>query len=244
MDEVKEESFFGIDQLDNITLGRITPGCMGLFHGPTGCGKSSVLYHFLFHGASMNNDVCLISNEPPGRMSGHMSAFKRYQPNWLKDGYISILNIHDLMGLIGSDLEDPGPDDVYLFMDLLLQVVHHLDVKRLVIDPVNPLLDLLEEWNKVHFMQRLKGKLMDMGVTMMMALDTGIPLEEMSLSVLEPGLFDIIVGFTKDRGTSIMMNTLRVERWKGSPHANNTYVIDISREGVLLVPRISSMEVK
>ncbi|MGA1866135.1 MAG: RAD55 family ATPase [Thermoplasmatota archaeon] len=244
MDKMEEENCFGIDQLDNITLGRMVPGSFGLFYGPTGCGKSSMLYHFLFQGASMDNDVCLISNEPPGRLSGHMSTFKRHQPNWLKDGYIAILNVHDLMGLIGSDLEDSGPDDVDLFLDLLLQVVQHLDAKRLVIDPVNPILYLLEEWNKVHFMQRLKGKLIEKGVTTLMALDTSISLEERSMSVLEPYLFDIIVGFRKDRETPITMNTLTVERWKGAPHANNTYVIDISREGILLVPRILSMEVK
>ncbi|MBN1390120.1 MAG: hypothetical protein JXA22_05705 [Candidatus Thermoplasmatota archaeon] len=244
MDEVNRDSCFGVEQLDNITLGRLLPGTMGLFYGPAGCGKSSMLYHFLFQGASLTNDVCLISNEPPGRLSSHISSFKTHQPNWLKDGYISIFNIQDLMGLIGLDLESSGPDDVDLFFSLLVQIIKHLDAKRLVIDPVNPILDLLEKWNKLFFMQKLKGKLMEMGVSTFIALDTGSSLEEMKVPTMQHQIFDIIVGFRKEREPPVIMNTLTIERWKGSPHARNTYVIDISKEGVFLVPRIKPLEVK
>jgi hypothetical protein len=37
---------------------------------------------------------------------------------------------------------------------------------------------------------------------------------------------------------------MTIERWKGAPHAKNTYVVDVSKEGVFLVPRIKPLEVK
>ncbi|MGA1792433.1 MAG: RAD55 family ATPase [Thermoplasmatota archaeon] len=238
------ESCFGVDQLDNITLGKILPGSLGLFHGPAGCGKSSMLYHFLFQGAGMNNNVCFITNEPPDRISSHMSSFRTFQSNWLKDGYISIFNIQDLMGLIGMDLENTGPQDVDLFFDLLVQVVQHLDAKRLVIDPVNPLLEILEDWNKVFFLQRLKGKLVELGVSTFMAMDTNLPLHEMDLRCMEPYNFNIIIGFKKEKEPPVILNTMTIERWKGTSHAKNTYVIEVSKDGVFLVPRIKPLEVR
>ena len=244
MDEKEGESCFGVDQLDNITLGTVIPGSMGLFHGPAGCGKSSMLYHFLFQGARLNDNVCLITNEPPGRMSNHISSFKTHQANWLKDGYISIFNIQDLMGLIGIHIEEAGPEDIDLLFDLIIQVVELLDAKRLVIDPINPILYLLDMWDKTFFFQRLKGKLLELGITTFIGLDTNEPIEEMDLIAMEPFNFDMIVSFRKEEEPPITLNTMKIERWKGSPHAKNTYVVDVSKEGVFLVPRIKPLEVK
>ncbi len=244
MDGKEGESCFGVDQLDNITLGTIVPGSLGLFYGPAGCGKSSMLYHFLFQGARTNDNVCLITNEPPGRLSTHISSFNTHQANWLKDGYISIFNIQDLMGLIGVQIEDVGPEDVDLLFDLIIQVVEHLDAKRLVIDPINPILHLLDIWDKPFFIQRLKGKLQEMGITTFLALDTNLPLEEMDLSTLEPYNFNMIISFRKEEEPPITLNTLKIDRWKGTAHAKNTYVVDVSKEGVFLVPRIKPLEVK
>jgi KaiC/GvpD/RAD55 family RecA-like ATPase len=244
MDAKEEESCFGVDQLDNISLGNMLPGSLGLFYGPAGCGKSSMLYHFLFQGAKLNDNVCLISNEPPGRLAGHISSFTTHQANWLKDGYITIFNIQDLLGLVGVHFEDAGPDDLDLLLDLIVQVVEHLDAKRLVIDPINPILHLLEAWEKVFFIQRLKGKLLEMGVTTFIAMDTNLPLPEMDLTCMEPLNFNVIFSFRKEEEPPITLNTLTIERWKGTSHAKNTYVVDISNDGVFLVPRIKPLEVK
>jgi KaiC/GvpD/RAD55 family RecA-like ATPase len=244
MDGKEGESCFGVEQLDNISLGNILPGSLGLFYGPAGCGKSSMLYHFLFQGAKLNNNVCLISNEPPGRLSNHISSFKTHKANWLKDGYITVFSIQDLMGLIGINFEEAGPDDIDLLFDLIVQVVEHLDAKRLVIDPINPILHLLESWDKVFFFQRLKGKMQEMGVSTFIALDTNLPLPEMDLTCMEPMNFNMIIAFRKEEEPPITLNTMMIERWKGASHARNTYVVDISTDGVFLVPRIKPLEVK
>jgi KaiC/GvpD/RAD55 family RecA-like ATPase len=244
MDEKEGECCFGVDQLDNITLGTISPGSLGLFYGPAGSGKSSMLYHFLFQGAKQSDNVCLITNEPPGRLSNHISSFKTHQANWLKDGYITVFNIQDLAGLIGVHFEEAGPDDVDLLFDLIIQVIELLDAKRLVIDPINPILHLLEMWDKVFFIQRLKGVLLKKGISTFIALDTNLPLEEMDLSCMEPMNFNTIVSFRKEEEPPITLNTMTIERMKGAPHAKNTYVVDVSKEGVFLVPRIKPLEVK
>jgi KaiC/GvpD/RAD55 family RecA-like ATPase len=244
MDAKEGESWFGVDQLDNITLGKMAPGSLGIFNGPVGTGKSSMLYHLLFEGAKRNENVCLITNEPPGRIANHISSFNTHQPKWLKDGYISVFNAQDLMGLIGVDFSNAGPDEVDLFLDLIVQMVTHLDAKRLVIDPFNPVLDLLELWEKQFFIQGLKGKMSDMGVTTFIAMDSKGTIEELGSLCLQPYIFDMIVQFEKEKDPPVTMNTMTIQRWKGSAHARNTYVIDVSKDGVILVPRIKPLEVR
>ncbi len=244
MDIKDEEGCFGVEQLDNITLGSMEPGSFGLFTGPTGTGKSSMLYHFLFQGAKAGDNVCLISNEAPANLATRISSFKTHEAKWIKDGYISIFNITDLISLIGTNLDEAGPDEVDLLHDLIVQVVDLLDAKRLVIDPFNPILDLLETWDKIHFLQRLKNRLVKLGVTTFIGVDSMKNFEDLDMECYEPYLFDIIIKFLKEKEPPITMNTLTIERWRSSPHSKNSYVIDVSKEGVILVPRIKPLEVR
>ncbi|MEA3559236.1 MAG: ATPase domain-containing protein [Candidatus Thermoplasmatota archaeon] len=244
MDVNEGEINFGITQLDNLSLGSLKPGSMGLFYGNVGTGKSSFLAHFLFKGADMDSNVCLLTNEPPGRIATRISSFETCRPNWLKDGYISIFSIRDLAGLIGVDLDRPSSNDIDLFLDLILQSLDHLDAKRLVIDPFNPLLRILDDKEKTFFLQKLKDGLQTMGVTAFLGLDMENGLSSLDSKCLEPNLFDAIIRFSKEKEPPVTLNTFTIERWKGSPHAMNTYVIDVSNDGIILIPRIKPLEVR
>ncbi|MFW3145648.1 MAG: RAD55 family ATPase [Thermoplasmatota archaeon] len=239
-----EEIGFGIIQLDNISLGEIRAGSMGLCYGPPGCGKSSMLAQFLFQGAGRGNNVCLMTNEPPARTSSFLNGFKGCNSSWLKDGYITVLSLKNMTGLIGVDFEDCSGEDLDLLLDLMVQSLEHLDARRLVIDPFNPLLMLLNKNEKVFFMHRLKGHLARMGVAAFFCFDIEEEACSSGSACLELGLFDIIVKFAREKEPPTTMNTLTIERWKGAPHARNTYVIDVSEQGIVLVPRIKPLEVR
>lgn len=244
MVEKGEEIGFGVTQLDNVSLGEIRTGSMGFFYGPPGCGKSSVLAQFLFQGAERGNNVSLITNEPPARTASFLNGFKGCKAKWLKDGYITVLSIKDMTGLIGVDFEESNGEDLDLLLDLLVQSLEHLDAGRLVVDPFNPLLMMLNKNEKIFFMHRLKGHLARIGVTAFFCLDTMDETSPSQSACLEMGLFDIIIKFAKEKEPHTTMNTLTIERWKGAPHARNTYVIDVSDQGILLVPRIKPLEVR
>jgi KaiC/GvpD/RAD55 family RecA-like ATPase len=244
MDEKEWEGSFGVSQFDNATMGIMPPGTIGLFYGPPGAGKSSVLNHFLFQGARNGSNVCLITCEPPSSVASRITQFAGCNQQWLRDGYISILNIYDLVDLVGIKLGEMEEDDADLLYDLVVQVVNHLDVKRLVIDPVNPLLRSLESCGMMNFFQTLKGDLSKKGVICLLGYDTsreGGDWEQNPLSVYS---LDIVVRFRKEREPPLVLNTLTIERWRSSSHARIAYVVDISDEGVVLVPRIKPLEVR
>ena len=48
MDGKEDDGSFGVSQLDNISMGKIRPGTLGLLYGQPGTGKSSLLSYFLF----------------------------------------------------------------------------------------------------------------------------------------------------------------------------------------------------
>ena len=153
MFEVDGESTFGVKQLDNITLGSLRNGQMGLIYGPAGSGKTSLAAHFLFRGASSNMNVCLLTTETTSRMANKMSGFKAFDPKWLREGYLSIFRIQDLTDLVGVRFKDIGPDDLDIMYDLILQTLDDMDIKRFIIDPAGPLLQILSRWEKEDFFQ-------------------------------------------------------------------------------------------
>jgi len=243
--DLKDGGFsFGVRQLDNIVLGTLKPGSLGMFHGPSGTGKSSMLFHFLFEGAAANQNVALVTAAPPLRVTQSISHFQSFEPSWIKDGYISIFNISDLLDLVGLEYGRLEGHDVAIVSDIFRSILDHLDIKRLVIDPFNPLLVLLKGEDLYDFLIRLKEELTTRDVIGMIALDTSFDEKDRWPEGLETHLMDTIVGFQREKEPTMVMNTLTIERWRGTPHAKNSYVIDISDEGVVLVPKIRPLEVR
>lgn len=235
---VSDGPSFGIDQLDGLSLGKLSYGTLGLLIGPSGTGKSTVLAHFLFNGAKNGESCCLITNEPPVRVAGHLSRFRSYDPSWVKDGYISIFNLHDMLDMLGISEETMDKDDMELLFDLLVQTIDQMDTKRLVIDPLNPLMNLLERTDMRSFMRGLRSEILDRGMVAMLSYDTLSPSEMWAKQVLEQDMLDVMVAFSRVREHEVSMNCLSIEKWRGSPHSRASYVIDIGTDGVILVPKI------
>ena len=244
MDEKEWEGSFGVSQLDNVTMGLMPPGTIGLFYGPTGTGKSSVLAHFLFQGAKKEENVCLITCEPPTITANRITHFSGCNQKWLRDGYISIMNIYDLADLIGVSPDRMEEGDAELLYDLFVEVVDHLDVKRMVIDPVNPLLGSLRSGGKLDFFRTLKGDLANRGAICFIGFDTGREVGDWEENPLSIHDIDIVVRFKKEEEPPLVLNTLTIDRWRASSHARTSYVVDISTDGVILVPRIKPLEVR
>jgi len=231
---------FGIDQLDGLSLGKLSFGTLGLLMGPSGTGKSTVLAHFLFNGAQHGESCCLITNEPPVRVAGHLSRFRSYDPSWVKDGYISMFNLHDMLNMIGISEETITQDDMELLFDLMVQTLDQMDTKRLVIDPLNPLMNLLERTDMRFFMRGLRSEVLDRGMVAMLSYDTLSPSEMWGKHLIEQDMLDVMVAFSRVREREVSMNCLTIDKWRGSPHSRASYVVEIDPDGVILVPKIGS----
>lgn len=244
MDGKEDIGSFGVSQLDNISMGRILPGTLGLLYGQPGTGKTSVLFYYLFQGAREDKNVCLITSEPPAKAASRMSDLQGYEQKWLRDGYISILNLHDLLDMIGIDLDRLEEGDPDLIFDLLVQVIDHLDIKRLVLDPINPLIMSMSRAGRTDLFQGFKSYLLDREASCIICYDTARETskwEDNSLAVHE---LDIVIRFDKEKDPPMVFNTLTIERWRSAAHSKTSYVVDVTESGVVIVPRIKPLEVK
>ena len=244
MKDKDREGSFGIRQLDNIKLGSIKKGDFGLIHGPSGTGKTSFSLHFLFEGSSNGENVCIITNGSKSRLLERISTFSTFDPKWLKEGYLFIFRIQDMMSLVGLDFNNPGEGDYSLFYKLLIDTLDNMDIKRFILDPLSPILRWVEKGGRKSFLSELKVDLQNRDVMGFMVLDDDGMYGISGNQLVEPNIFDVVIRFEKEYEKATSLNTLRIQRWNSSVHSRNTYAVDITEEGVILVPRIKSSEVK
>jgi KaiC/GvpD/RAD55 family RecA-like ATPase len=141
---------------------------------------------------------------------------------------------------IGISEETVTKDDMELLFDLIVQTMDQMDTKRLVIDPLNPLLNLLERTEMKFFMRGLRGEVLDRGMLAMLSYDTVSPSAMWGQKVLEQDMLDVLLCFSRVHDRQASMNCMTIERWRASPHSSACYVIEIAPEGVVLVPRLGS----
>jgi KaiC/GvpD/RAD55 family RecA-like ATPase len=240
MDE--RETVFGINKLDNLSLGELRPGTLILAYGPTGTGKSSLGAHYLFKGASMGQNVTLLTTDPPSSVAASFQRSSVYDSSWIKDGYITIFMVQNLLDLIGVERDGADYKDMRLLSRLICQMIEAMDLKRLLIDPGRPIMDLMVGLDQTSLIHDIKATLSKMGASAVFIYDTGI-IDPWDIDRLpHPNLFDVIVRCDRDEGGASFANTMTVQRWKGAAHSRSTYILDISEQGIMAVPRIERRE--
>ena len=232
---------FGIDKLDTISMGRMEPGLLGLIYGPPGTGKTTIGSHFLFRGASQNNNVCLLTYEPMTLFTKKFQRFKSYESSWLKDGYISIFMLQNLMERVGIDPDNITGEDVDILFDVMIQIISDMDMKRIVIDPGMPLLDLIIRHGKEAKLTDLKLDLVRTRSSALIIYDLGLSTGsgEEPYYIPSPNLFDVIIKTDLNHTCRTPVITLRIERWKDSSHSRSIYVLDTSGDRVIMAPKLS-----
>ncbi|MDG6225054.1 MAG: ATPase domain-containing protein [Candidatus Thermoplasmatota archaeon] len=235
---------FGIEKLDNLTTGRMEPGLLGLIYGPPGTGKTTLGSHFLFRGASLNQNVCLLTYEPTSLFTRKFQRFKCYESSWLKDGYISIFMLQNLMENIGIDPERIEVDDLDLLFDVMVQIISDMDMKRVIIDPGAPFIDLLNKNGRGSYLTELKIDLVKLNASAFIVYD----IDPLFVNKREPGyipnpnLFDVMIKLNREDSGRSPVNTLHIQRWKDAPHSRSIYVIDMSSDSVIMAPRLFPSE--
>jgi KaiC/GvpD/RAD55 family RecA-like ATPase len=168
--------------------------------------------------------------------------FSQYDSSWIKDGYITVFMVQNLMDLIGAERVGAGYRDIRLFVKLVSNIIETMDLHRILIDPGRPILDLMNGLDQTSLIHDLKDTLMRNGASAMMIYDTGIRDSWDTDGIPHPHLFDIIIRCDREERRGQSSNTMMIERWKGSAHSRMTYILDLSYEGVMMVPRIDPSE--
>lgn len=234
----RERCITGIEGLDHVLNGGIPRGNTVLIAGSVGTGKTSICIEFLIHGAlESENSLYLSVTEPSAKLLKNVIPFQFFEDRLMKQGRLRFVDLPALYEKLGIDKAAFESEEVKLLVDTIAELVEENDVKRFVLDSVTSVNYRLKDAELIRdFLLRLGTVLSSKGCTSLLVSEHG-PADGGALrGNVEEAIADgvIVTGNLERRGD--LLRTLQVVKMRGTSHSRAKYVLDLTTEGVLLVP--------
>lgn len=223
----------GIQTLDEILEGGIPRGSAVLLAGSCGTGKTILAEQFLFQGAREGEEGIYISlSEPRKKLLRDLEDFTFYDEKLVDSGKVKIVDIASDARLEGIGLQSADG-----MMNLIRRVVEDSHAKRVVVDSITNLVANLGEEDRIRsFIYDLAFQLMYMECTTILISE--IPPQKFTYSVygIEEFISDGVMLITDFERKGELLRAFRVIKMRGVKHSRNTYVLEILKDGISLVP--------
>ena len=228
----------GIEALDHILYGGIPRGNTVLVAGSVGTGKTSISVEFLVHGALYGENSLYVSvTEPTAKLLKNVIPFEFFEERILRQGKLQFVDLPHLYEKLGIEKTELDMDEVKLLVDTIAGLVDERSVKRFVLDSVTSVTYRLKDPELIReFLLRLGTMLSAKNCTSLLVSEIGDAAEGYSSSGVAEAITDgvIVTGNLERRGD--LLRTLQVVKMRGTSHSRAKYVLDLTTEGVLLVP--------
>ncbi len=227
-----------INGLDNILEGGLPKNRATLVLGSPGTGKTNLALEFLYRGASDNE---------PGIFLGFEETKESLKQNALSFGWdLDALEKNNKLFIIEGRLNPETLVSGKFSLKPLLSIISHkaqeMKAKRLVIDALDVLLQLLEEpfavRSELHY---LNHWLSQQGLTTILTLkprEDGSRLQDFFMSMA-----DCAIVLDARVLNQVTTRRLRVIKYRGSSFGRNEYPFIITDKGLQTIP-ITSIELK
>jgi circadian clock protein KaiC len=135
---------FGIHALDRKLEGTMTRGNVYMISGKVGVGKTVMALHFLIQGARMGEKGAIIlTSMKREKFVEYAESFKMGFEEFFRDGSIEVVEVSSLVLKLRSETYK-NPKNYEKYVNKLTSDIKNFaknsDIKRLVIDPVTPLM--------------------------------------------------------------------------------------------------------
>jgi circadian clock protein KaiC len=223
----------GIEDLDKVIGGGFPRG--GTIHitGGCGCGKTSLAIEFLVRGAmKQENGVFIATTESPEKVMSGLVSLDIFDGKVKKDKALKFIDLEEIVQKM-QDAKRPLDRNAALeLLNLIEDIVEKGSVRRLVIDPVTPLLMDMEPGVERDFIKKLGEKMYEKMCT------TVLVSEGEEDNWLMPLAADGIISMTDLERNGDFLRVLRVLKMNGTQHSRSRYVYDITSCGILMTPLI------
>jgi circadian clock protein KaiC len=232
----KRETF--INGLDKILKGGLPKDRVTLVVGVPGSGKTNLALEFLYRGASDNE---------PGIFLGFEETKESLRQNaWSFGWNLEALENDNKLSIIEGRLNPETLVSGKFSLKPLLSIISHkaqeMKAKRLVIDALDVLLQLLEEpfavRSELHY---LNHWLSQQGLTTILTLkprEDGSRLQDFFMSMV-----DCVIQLDTRVWNQVSTRRLRVVKYRGSDYGRNEFPFFISENGLQTIP-INSINLK
>jgi circadian clock protein KaiC len=223
----------GIDGLDEITWGGLPKGRPTLIYGAPGCGKTLFGMQFLARAATIDNE--------PGVFLSFEESVEEHKQNVRSLGY-------DLADLISRKLLtiehaaiDPaqeigrGEYDLDALCMRLARAIDSAKAKRVVIDSLETIIQNERDRTVVRqSFERLFRWLKNREVTSIVTAELGA--NGRSKHGFEDYIADCVIRLDHRATQHVSTRTMRIIKYRGSPHGTNEYPFLIDEQGIHVVP--------
>ena len=212
-----------IEGLDEVMGGGLPVPSTVLVAGEPGAGKTTLCVQFLFGGAKLGENGLYITgiSEPQWLVQHFLSGFKWYEQRAVDEGRVVFADI-------GQAVREK-PEDT---LPQILSLVEAYSPKRLVIDPITPMVEALRRKNKDReFMHDLFSYLKSFECNTLITAE--MHTEDIARSV-EGYMADGILQLSYPEREGVRRKYIEVIKMRGTKHATGRQVLDITPEGVVV----------
>jgi len=236
--EERERCPTGVDALDNILYGGIPRANTVLLTGSCGTGKTSLALEFLIHGAAAGEIGLFISvTEASSKLLENIIPYDFFEDMLIKKGRLVFVDLPVIYEKLGLEKTELNPEEVDLLVNAIADLVRELSAVRLVMDSVTSVCYKLRSEEMIRdFILKLGKVLSGQGCTSILVSEIAPGAQRYSMYGVEEAIADGIILMDNLERRGDLLRTLQVIKMRGTTHSRAKYVLDLTAEGVLLVP--------
>lgn len=194
-----------------------------LVAGEPGAGKSTLAVQFLFGGARTGENGLYITgiSEPQWLVQHFMSGFKWFDQRFVDDGRVVFADI-------GQTVREK-PEDI---LPQILSLVEAYSPRRLVIDPITPMVEALRRKGKEReFLHDLFSYLKSFEANTLITAE--LHASDITRSI-EGYMADGIILLSYPEQDGVRRKYLEVIKMRGTKHMTGRQLLDITPEGIVV----------
>lgn len=234
----RERCVTGIEGLDTVLYGGIPRSNTVLLTGSCGTGKTSLALEFLIHGALKGeNSLFLSVTEDSAKMLANIIPYNFFDDDLVKSGRLVFIDLPVMYERLGMTKAELTMEEIDLLVTAIVSLAKELGTKRLVIDSITSVCYKLKTSEKIRdFILKLSKSLSSLDCTSILVSEVSAMSNTYSMFSVEEAISDGIVLMANMERRGDLLRTLQVIKMRGTMHSRAKYVLDLTPEGVLLVP--------
>ncbi|MCE5295850.1 MAG: circadian clock protein KaiC [Euryarchaeota archaeon] len=223
----------GIEDLDKVIGGGFPRGGTVHITGCCGCGKTSLAMEFLVRGAlKKEKGVYVSTTKSPEKVMSGIVALDIFDEKTKNGKALTFIDLEDLTQKLQDPKRPLGRTAALELLNHIEEAVDRSGAKRLVIDPISPLLMDMEPGVEREFIKKLGERMYKKRCT------TVLITEGEADEWMIPLAADGIISMTDLERNGDFLRVLRVLKMSGAEHSRSRYVFDITSCGILMTPLI------
>lgn len=228
----------GIEGFDTVLYGGIPRSNTVLLTGSCGTGKTSLALEFLIHGAAKGENSLFVSvTEDAEKMLANIIPYNFLSDDLVKSGKLVFVDLPVMYERLGMTKAELTMEEIDLLVTAIASLARELNTKRLVVDSITSVCYKLKTAEKIRdFILKLSKALADIGCTSILVSEVAAQSSAYSMFGVEEAISDGIVLMANMERRGDLLRTLQVIKMRGTMHSRAKYVLDLTPEGVLLVP--------